>query len=93
MHQRALAIRSRVSPKVYADIAQSNCNLAVVYHSMGESQRAMELYRESLRNWENVEKPSLDYQIAAGNYADLLRSLGKRHKAGAIESRARRRRR
>jgi tetratricopeptide (TPR) repeat protein len=93
VHQRALAIRSRANPKVHADVAQSNCNLAVVYHSLGEHQRAIELYRESLRNWEKMAKPPEDYQIAASNYADLLRSLGKRHKAGAIESRARRRRR
>jgi tetratricopeptide (TPR) repeat protein len=93
VHQRALAIRSRANPKAAADIAQSNCNLAVVYHSLGEHQRAIELYRESLRNWESLTKPPEDYQIAASNYADLLRSLGKRRKAAAIESRARKRRR
>ena len=92
MHQRALAIRRKAGPKGSADIAQSNCNLAVVYHSQGDLARAEELYRESLRNWEGMEKPPEDYQIVASNYADLLRSLGKKRKAAAIESRARRRR-
>ncbi len=92
MHQRALAIRRKAGPKGSADIAQSNCNLAVVYHSRGDLARAEELYRESLRNWEGMEKPPEDYQIVASNYADLLRSLGKKRKAAAIESRARKRR-
>ena len=52
---------------------------------------ALRSHRESLRNWESMEKPSQDYQIVASNYADLLRSLGKKRKAAAIESRARRR--
>jgi len=92
MHRRALAIRRRANPNGHSDIAQSNCNLAVVYHSRGDLARAGELYRESLRVWEDVEKPSEDYEIVASNYADLLRSLGKRRKAGAIESRARKKR-
>ena len=69
-----------------------NCNLAVVYHARGDLTRAEELYRESMRGWENVQKPPEDYQIVASNYADLLRSLGKKRKAGAIEARARKRR-
>src|SRR5207248_643786 len=92
MHQRALTIRRRANPKGHPDIAQSNCNLAVVYHSRGDLTRAGELYRESLRDWEGLEKPPEDYEIVASNYADLLRSLGKIRKAGAIESRARKRR-
>jgi len=92
MHQRALAIRRKANPKGHPDIAQSHCNLAVVYHSRGDLARAEELYRESLREWENVEKPTEDYEIVASNYADLLRSVGKRRKAGAIESRARKKR-
>ncbi len=92
MHQRALAIRRKTNPKAHSDIAQSKCNLAVVYHSRGDLTRAGELYQESLRQWEGVEKPSEDYEIVASNYADLLRSLGKRRRAGAIESRARKRR-
>ena len=93
MHQRALAIRHQASPKDHSDIAQSNCNLAVVYHSRGDLARAAEFYRESLRVWEEVEKPSQDYETVAANYAELLRSLGKRRQAGAIESRARKKRR
>jgi tetratricopeptide (TPR) repeat protein len=89
MHQRALAIRRKTNPAGHSDIAQSKCNLAVVYHSRGDLTRAGELYQESLRQWESVEKPSEDYEIVASNYADLLRSLGKRRRAGAVESRAR----
>ena len=32
-HLRALAIRQKVHPVGHPDIAQSKCNLAVVYHS------------------------------------------------------------
>ncbi|MEO8440130.1 MAG: tetratricopeptide repeat protein [Spartobacteria bacterium] len=91
-HERALAIRRRANPNGRSDIAQSHSNLAVVYHSRGEFDRAGELYRESLRGWENLEKPPEDYEIVASNYADLLRSLGKKRKAATIESRARKRR-
>ena len=92
VHQRALTIRRKANPTGRSDIAQSNCNLAVVYHSRGDLKRAGELYRESLRDWEDLEKPPEDYEIVASNYADLLRSLGKNRKAMAIESRARKRR-
>ncbi len=90
-HQRALAIRRRSSNGA-SDVAQSNCNLAVLYHSQGDLTRASELYRESLRQWEKLERPPEDYEIVASNYADLLRSLGKNRRAGAVESRARKRR-
>jgi tetratricopeptide (TPR) repeat protein len=94
MHRRALAIRTKAHPKGHADIAQSNCNLAVVYHSRGDYQQAGELYRESLGVWEQLsENPPEDYEIVASNYADLLRSLGKARKAAAIESRVRKKRR
>jgi Tetratricopeptide repeat len=90
MHERALAIRCKANPGGHSDIAQSNCNLAVVYHSRGDLERAGELYRESLREWETLAgKPPEDYEIVASNYADLLRSLGKARKAGSIEARAR----
>ncbi len=93
-HLRALAIREKVHPGGHADIAQSKCNLAVVFHSRGDFERADELYRESLKSWEALgEKPSKDYEIAASNYADLLRSLGKARKAHALEERARKKRR
>src|SRR5690349_15500480 len=92
MHRRALAIRCKVHPKGHPDIAQSNCNLGVVYHARGDLARASELYRESLRTWDEVERPSPDYEIVASNYADLLRSLGKKRKAATVEARARKRR-
>ena len=66
----------------------------MVYHSRGDYARAAELYRASLKAWEETtEKPPKDYEIVASNYADLLRSLGKARKASAIEDRARKRRR
>jgi tetratricopeptide (TPR) repeat protein len=92
MHRRALSIRRQAHPRSHPDIAQSNCNLAVVYHARGDLKRAGELYQESLQEWEGVEKPSADYEIVASNYADLLRSLGKRRQAGVVESRARKKR-
>src|SRR6266496_1180087 len=40
IHLRALAIRQKLNPRPLADIAQSNCNLAVVYHSRGDYAKA-----------------------------------------------------
>jgi tetratricopeptide (TPR) repeat protein len=93
-HLRALAIREKVHPPTHPDIAQSKCNLAVVYHSRGDYSRAAELYRASLKSWEEAtDEPPEDYEIVASNYADLLRSLGKAKKAHALEARARKKRR
>jgi tetratricopeptide (TPR) repeat protein len=91
-HQRALAIRKNAKPPLRADVAQSQCNLAVMYHSHLDFTRAEELYRESIQTLETIEQPSEDYEIAVANYADLLRSLGKNRKAASIEARARKRR-
>ena len=94
MHLRALAIRMRAHPDGHSDIAQSNCNLAVVYHSRGDFKEAGELYRQSLGAWEQLsESPPEDYEIVASNYADLLRSLGRARQASSIEARARKKRR
>src|SRR5256714_5792032 len=93
-HLRALGIREKVHPPTHPDIAQSKCNLAVVYHSRGDYGRAAELYRASLKSWEEAtDKPPEDYEIVAANYADLLRSLGKARKAQALEARAKNKRR
>ncbi len=93
-HLRALAIREKIYPPEHPDIAQSKCNLAVVYHSRGDYTRAAELYRASLKTWEDTnDTPPKDYEIVASNYADLLRSLGKARKANALEERARKKRR
>ncbi|PYK66668.1 MAG: kinesin, partial [Verrucomicrobia bacterium] len=73
--------------------AQSKCNLAVVYHSRGDYAKAAELYRASLKIWEEASgKPSQDYEIVVSNYADLLRSLGQARKAHQLEVHARKRR-
>ena len=85
-----MAIRENLQPHPIADIAQSKCNLAVVYHSRGDYAKAAELYQSSLKSWEEVEdKPSKDYEIVVSNYADLLRSLGQVRKAHQLEVRAR----
>jgi len=82
-----------LNPRPLADIAQSKCNLAVVYHSRGDYAKAAELYQSSLKAWEEVqEKPSKDYDIVVSNYADLLRSIGQVRKAHQLEVRARKRR-
>jgi len=92
-HLRALAIRQKSFPGNHPDIAQSKCNLAVVYHSRGDYERASELYRASLSEWEAaMEKPPADYETVASNYADLLRALGQARKAEALQTRARKRR-
>src|SRR5437016_2766450 len=92
--QQEEAIREKVLPPTHPDIAQSKCNLAVVYHSRGDYPKASELYRASLKSWEEAtDQPPEDYEIVAANYADLLRSLGKARKAQQLEARARKRRR
>jgi len=64
-----------------------------VYHSRGDYAKAAELYRASLKSWEEASgKPSEDYEVVASNYADLLRSLGQARKAHQVEVRARKRR-
>ncbi len=61
-----------------------------MYHSRGDYPKAAELYRASLKSWEEAtEKPPKDYEIVAANYADLLRSLGKVRKAHQLEVRVR----
>jgi len=91
-HLRALAIREKLYPPTHPDIAQSKCNLAVVYHSRGDYAKAAELYRASLKIWEEAsEKPAKDYEIVVSNYADLLRSVGQVRKAHQLEVRARKR--
>jgi tetratricopeptide (TPR) repeat protein len=93
VHIRALAIREKAFSTSHPDIAQSKCNLAVVYHSRGDYERASELYRASLQVWEEaMAKPPEEYEIVAANYADLLRSLGKARKAHALESRVHKKR-
>lgn len=93
-HLRALAIRTDALPAHHSDIAQSQCNLAVVYHSRGEYDRAGELYREALKTWDEApDHPAGDYEIVASNYADLLRSLGKKREARQVEARLRNRQR
>lgn len=93
-HLRALAIREKAYPPTHPDVAQSKCNLAVVYHSRGDYARAAELYRASIKAWEEAtDKPPEDYEIVASNYADLLRSLGKARQAHQLEERARKKRR
>jgi tetratricopeptide (TPR) repeat protein len=72
-HQRALAIRRKANPKANPDLAQSKCNLAVLYHLRGDFDQAGELYRESLRAWEEIGRPAEDYDIVASNYDELLR--------------------
>src|SRR5207237_9244961 len=90
---RALTSRHKLQPPPLADIAQSKCNLAVVYHSRGDYAKAAELYQSSLKTWEQVqEKPSKDYDIVVSNYADLLRSIGQVRKAHQLEVRARKKR-
>src|SRR5260370_5543034 len=85
-HLRALGIREKVFPPTHPDIAQSKCNLAVVYHSRGDYPKAAELYRASLKSWEEAtDQPPADYEIVAANYADLLRSLGKPRKTNQLK--------
>jgi tetratricopeptide (TPR) repeat protein len=92
-HLRALAIREKALSADHPDIAQSKCNLAVVYHSRGEYARASELYRAALGIWEaSADQPAGDYEIGASNYADLLRSVGKARQARRLEDRVRKKR-
>ena len=83
MHQRALAIRKEARGDGHADIAQS-MQSGGVYHSRGDYARAVELYRRPSSYGSDERRAGGDYEIAASNYADLLRSLGKGRKAAAV---------
>ena len=93
-HLRALAIREKFHPPTHPDIAQSKCNLAVVYHSNGDYARGLGTLPRVDQDLggRGQEKPPEDYEIVASNYADLLRSLGKARQANQIEERARKKR-
>ena len=83
-HLRALAIREKAHPPTHPDIAQSKCNLAVVYHSNGDYARASELYRASIKTWEEAtEKPPEDYESRG---VELRRSLALVRQSAAGES-------
>ena len=48
----------------------------MVYHSNGDYARASELYRASIKAWEEAtDKPPEDYEIVASNYAEATITL------------------
>ena len=76
LHLRALTIREKLHPPPIADIAQSKCNLAVVYHSRGRSREEPAI--NSLKGWNSwkISRPKITILLVS-NYADLSRSLGQ----------------
>src|SRR5207245_815487 len=92
-YEKAIAAGTQLDDLSYADLGTMLNNVALIFRTSGR-QKAAELYRASLKSWEEAtDKPPEDYEIVAANYADLLRSLGKARKAQQLEARARKRRR
>ena len=92
-YEKAIAAGTHLDDLPYADLGTMLNNVALIFRRSGR-QKAAELYRASLKSWEEMtDQPPEDYEIVAANYADLLRSLGKARKAQQLEARARKRRR
>ena len=89
-HISALEIRERVFGESHPDVGQSYSNLAIVYYELDDSTQAHANFESSLRILENhLEEDPDGYEIAAGNYADLLKAEGDEKKAQLVLKRAR----
>ncbi len=84
-HLAALKLRRDHLPDQHPDIGQSACNLAAVYHDLGEVEKAARNYERAL----SILKSSLaddpdTYEIVASNFATLLDETGQPGKASRL---------
>ena len=72
-HLQALKIRREHLPDTHPDVGQTACNLAAVYHDLGDFEKASFNYERALKILRpNVKADPETYEIVASNYADLL---------------------
>ena len=85
-HLAALKLRRDHLPENHPDIGQSACNLAVVYHQIGDHEKASRHYDRALEIMKNAagEDPEI-YEITSSNYVTLLRETGQDAKAEKLE--------
>lgn len=85
-HLAALKLRKDHLPDHHPDIGQSACNLAVVYHDLGDTEKATRNYERALEilRKSSQQEPEI-YEIVSGNYATLLRETGQTAKAERLE--------
>jgi len=82
MHLRALKIRRELLSDEHPDIGQSACNLATVYHDLGDFDKAGRNYERALGILgKNLSDNAETYEIVTQNYVDLLKEHGQEGKA------------
>lgn len=91
-HLTALKLRRDHLPENHPDIGQSACNLAAVYHDLGDYEKAARNYERALVILRKslAEDPDT-YEIVASNFADLLDDSGQNSKANRIRQQTARR--
>lgn len=84
-HLAALKLRRDHLPDRHPDIGQSACNLAAVYHDLGEVEKAGRNYERALAILKSsvAEDPDT-YEIVASNFATLLDEIGQTGKASRL---------
>ncbi len=84
-HLTALKLRRDHLPDDHPDIGQSACNLAAVYHDLGDFEKAGRNYERALAILKRSLREDPDtYEIVASNYATLLEDSGQEAKANRV---------
>lgn len=87
LHRRALDIRLKLLDEHHPDVGQSACNLAAVYHDLGDFEKADKHYRRGLKILrEHAAQDPESYQAVAQNYAELLTENDLEKKAAQMLS-------
>lgn len=86
-YQRSLAIRRKLPDVDAESLAQACSNLAVAHHSAANWAEADEFYREALDLIlpDGAEPLTADAAATLRNYSALLRTVGRKRDAAAIE--------
>jgi tetratricopeptide (TPR) repeat protein len=81
-HLTALKLRRDNLPDSHPDIGQSACNLAAVYHDIGDFEKAGRNYERALGIFKrSLSEDPETYEIVSSNLAELLEQSGQPAKA------------
>ncbi|MCB1230038.1 MAG: tetratricopeptide repeat protein [Verrucomicrobiae bacterium] len=84
-HLTALKLRRDHLPDQDPDIGQSACNLAAVYHDLGDFEKAGRNYERALAILKrNLREDPDTYEIVASNYAAMLEESGQETRAARL---------